>query len=71
MGCSACSGRPGSVAHALGLRDGDVLEQINGSTIDDLGSALQAYVDNQGVDTLEVRVLRGEQWVDFDYSLVP
>lgn len=62
---------PGSVAHALGLRDGDRLEAINGKTIDDLDTAFRAYIDSRDADVLEVRVQRGAQWVDFVYTFVP
>jgi hypothetical protein len=62
---------PGSLAHALGLRTGDQLEAIDGMIIHDLDSALQAYVQLQDATTLEVRVQRGSQWLDFTYTLVP
>lgn len=61
---------PGSVAYALGLRDEDRLESINDLIIDDLDSALQAYLDARDAKALDVRVLRGSQWVDFTYTFV-
>ncbi|MEM9454787.1 MAG: hypothetical protein AAGF11_11455 [Myxococcota bacterium] len=61
---------PGTVLHALGLRDGDRLEHVNDLVIDDLDSALQAYLDNQDATILRVRILRGDQWVDYTYTFV-
>ncbi len=61
---------PGSVAHALGLREGDALERINGLVIADLASALRAYTENSDATVMEVRIERGTQWVDFTYTFV-
>ncbi len=61
----------GSVAFALGLRDGDWIESVDGMTIHDFESAVQAYVSLRDADALEVRVKRGTQWLDFTYTFVP
>lgn len=61
---------PGSLAYALGLRDGDQLESIDGMIIHDLDSALQAYARLGDAAALDVRVKRGSQWLDFTYSFV-
>lgn len=61
----------GSVAFALGLRDGDWLESVDGMVIHDFESALQAYLRLRDADALEVRVRRGSQWLDFTYTFVP
>jgi hypothetical protein len=61
----------GSLAHALGLRTGDQLESIDGMVIHDLDSALRAYVHLGNSTTLDVRVKRGSQWLDFTYTFVP
>jgi hypothetical protein len=63
--------KPGSLAHALGLRTGDQLEAIEGMTIHDLDSALQAYARLGDATALAVRVKRGTRWLDFTYSFVP
>ena len=60
----------GSVAHTLGLHNGDRLESINGLVISDLDSALRAYVDNRDATAVQLRVERGTQWVDFTYTFV-
>lgn len=62
---------PGSLAHALGLRTGDVLESVDGMIIHDLDSALRAYVQLAHATILKVRVKRRSQWLDFTYTLVP
>ncbi|MCX4241906.1 PDZ domain-containing protein [Paraliomyxa miuraensis] len=62
---------PDSIVHALGLRSGDRLESVNGIVIRDLDSALHAYVQLGDATTLEVRIKRGSQWLDFTYTLVP
>jgi hypothetical protein len=62
---------PGSLAHALGLRTDDQLESIDGITIDDLDSAMQAYVELGDATTLDVRIKRGTRWLDFTYTFVP
>ncbi|PRP94794.1 PDZ domain-containing protein [Enhygromyxa salina] len=61
----------GSLSAELGLRDGDRLESVNGTTIDDLEAALYAISENDTATELRVRVQRGTQWVDFTYTLVP
>lgn len=59
---------PGTLAHALGLRTGDRLESVNGLSIRDLDSALDAYVRLGREPALAVRVKRGSQWLDFKYT---
>jgi hypothetical protein len=61
---------PGSLAHALGLRTGDVLEAVSETTISDLDSALAAYARLAEADTVRVLVKRGSQWLDFTYTFV-
>lgn len=62
---------PGSLVHALGLRNRDQLESINGMIINDLESALHAYVQLADATVLEVEVKRGSEWLDFTYTFVP
>ncbi|MCA9709728.1 MAG: hypothetical protein KDK70_28070 [Myxococcales bacterium] len=62
---------PDSLAHALGLRNGDRLESVGGITIHDLDSALQAHAQLGHETTLHVRVKRGTQWLDLSYLFVP
>ncbi len=62
---------PGSLAHALGLRTGDLLESVDGIIVRDLDSALRAYTQLADATTVEVRVKRGTQWLDFTYTVVP
>lgn len=57
---------PDTVAHALGLRPGDVIESIDGVVIDDLDAATQAYLEHEHAQTLELRVGRGPRWIDFE-----
>jgi hypothetical protein len=62
---------PGSLVHALGLRNRDQLESIDDMIIDDLESALRAYTQSADAAALDVRVKRGTQWLDFTYTFVP
>lgn len=62
---------PGTTLHTLGIRSGDQLERIGSTVIDDLDAALRAYVENHDTNPLEVRVKRGDQWVNFTYTFVP
>jgi hypothetical protein len=62
---------PGSLAHALGFRSGDVLESVEGIVIRDLDSALRAYLELGDATAIEVKVKRGSQWLDFTYTFVP
>ncbi|MEM9458394.1 MAG: hypothetical protein AAGF11_29725 [Myxococcota bacterium] len=62
---------PGSVAYTLGLRTTDRLESINGTVIDSLAAGMRAYSENNNKDELDLRIMRGSQWLDFDYLLVP
>jgi hypothetical protein len=61
----------GSVAYALGLRTGDILESVAGTTIDGLDTALAVYADSAAVDSLKVTMRRGQRWIDFTYMFVP
>ncbi|MCA9681971.1 MAG: PDZ domain-containing protein [Myxococcales bacterium] len=49
---------PGDVAHALGLRSGDVLLTINGLAIDGPEAGLLAYVENEQTEVVDLTVLR-------------
>lgn len=62
---------PGSVAYTLGLRTGDRLESVDGTVIDDLEAALHVYAQSASETKLDVRVMRGTQWLDFHYFFVP
>lgn len=62
---------PGSLAHALDLRTGDQLESVDGMIIHDLDSALRVYALLDDARTLDVRVKRDTQWLDFTYTFVP
>lgn len=62
---------PGTIAHALGFRTNDILESVNGTTIHDLDSALEAYVALRDALVLQVRVERDSQWVDLVITIGP
>jgi hypothetical protein len=62
---------PGSLAHELGLRTGDVLESVDKVIIHDLDSALQVYMQLGDATAVDVRVKRGSRWLDFTYTFVP
>ena len=56
---------PGTVAHELGLRAGDVLEAIDDAVIDDLDAATKVYRASEDAEAIVVRVGRGARWLDF------
>jgi hypothetical protein len=60
----------GSLAYALGLREGDRLESVDDMIIHDLDSALRAYARLGNATVLHVRMKRGFQWLDFTYTFV-
>jgi hypothetical protein len=62
---------PGTLAYAVGLEDEDLVEGIDGTTIQDLDSALRAYSRLGNATTLVLRVKRGTRWIDFTYDFVP
>ncbi|MCA9704523.1 MAG: hypothetical protein KDK70_01600 [Myxococcales bacterium] len=62
---------PGSIAYTRGLRTGDRLESVDGTVIDGLDAALHVYAQSANEDVLDVRVMRGRQWLDFEYVFVP
>ncbi len=61
---------PGSVAGELGFQTGDVLESVNGVTVDGLDAALEIYAVSGRASALRVRVLRRSRWHDFTFSFV-
>jgi hypothetical protein len=61
----------GSLAYALGLRSGDLLESVDGVVIHDLDSALRAYAELGNAPSFDVRVKRGTRWLDLTYTFVP
>lgn len=63
--------QPRSLAHALGLRSGDVLESVDEVIVHDLDSALKVYVQLGDATAIVVRVKRGARWLDFTYTFVP
>lgn len=62
--------KPGSLAYDLGIRTSDRLESINGIIIRDLDSALKAYATLNEARTLNVRIQRASQWIDFVITIV-
>lgn len=62
---------PDSLAHALGLHTGDVLDSVDETVIDDLDAALRAYGELRDATVVVIRVKRGTRWLDFTYTFVP
>ncbi len=60
----------GSVADELGFQSGDVLESVGSVVIDDLDTALGVFASSRDAMSIDVRVLRGTQWVDFTFTFV-
>lgn len=60
-----------SIAEALLFNSGDRLESINGRTLDSIDAALEMAATSQNEDRFEVVLLRGTQWTDLNYFVVP
>ncbi|NVB37072.1 hypothetical protein G6O69_04465 [Pseudenhygromyxa sp. WMMC2535] len=63
--------RPGSLAHALGLRSGDIIETVNGHLIDGPEAGLVVYVDNEHAKTLTLGLTRDGQWIERRFIFSP
>jgi general secretion pathway protein C len=61
--------RPGSLVQQLGLRNGDVLERVNGIGLTDLEVTLQAYQKLRGAREIELEVRRQGQPLRLRYRL--
>ncbi len=62
-------GAPGKGFAALGLRPGDVVEEINGRPVNSLGSAISAYMAGAKAGGITVDVARHGQIKVFRYAL--
>ena len=61
--------RPGSIYSKLGLRNGDVLQEINGMKLDSLRGAQDAYEKLQSATSLSASVLRGGRPMNINVSI--
>jgi general secretion pathway protein C len=61
--------RTGSLLEALGMRNGDRLETINGFAMGSAEKALQAYARLGTAERLSVHLNRGGQALDIDVSI--
>ena len=63
--------RPGSFYSALGLKDGDTLEAVNGQPIDTPARALELYTRLRKATLLKPTVRRGTRVITFVYRIIP
>lgn len=61
--------RAGSLPARLGLRDGDVIEAVNGLDVSTPAAALLAYMTLRNANQLAVRIVRHGRAQTFDYSI--
>lgn len=60
----------GDLAHAIGLRSGDVLLTINGLSIDGPEAGLLAYVENEQTAVVDLTVLRDGRELELQLEFV-
>jgi general secretion pathway protein C len=60
---------PDSIYHRLGLKNGDVVLSINGSTLESPGKAIQVFGSLKGVRHLNVRLKRKSKQVTHVYDV--
>lgn len=61
--------QPGTLLDRLGLRNGDVIQSMNGFDLTNPETALQAYAKLRAADRLMLRIERNGQPVDLDYGI--
>lgn len=61
--------RPGSFYQLLGLRDGDIVQAVNGHPIRTPEDALQVYTGIKNASHVTLSVLRGGKSSTFDYTI--
>jgi type II secretory pathway component PulC len=57
--------RPGSVVERVGLKDGDVIVEVNGESLDGLPTVLRLFSQAQAAGQARLTVLRGSQRMTF------
>jgi type II secretory pathway component PulC len=57
--------RPGSVIENVGLKDGDVIVEVNGESLDGLPTVLRLFSQAQAAGQARLTVLRGSQRMTF------
>lgn len=61
--------RPDSIYSRLGLKNGDILQRINGSTLDDPMRAMEAYHSMKGASRIELEIERDGQPLRKTYTV--
>jgi general secretion pathway protein C len=61
--------RPGSLFERLGLRNGDVVQRINGNELDNPGKAVGLLDEIQSMEEIRMDFLRGGKPLTFEYAV--
>ncbi len=61
--------RPGSFYQLLGMRDGDIVQAVNGRPIRTPEDALQVYTKIRNASHVTLTVQRGGKSATFDYTI--
>jgi general secretion pathway protein C len=61
--------RPDSIYARLGLKNGDIIQRINGSTLEDPTRALEAYQSMRGASRIELQIERDGQPLRKTYTV--
>lgn len=68
-GFKVLSIQPGSVYEALGVKVGDVVNQVNGEPLTSIGQVQSTYNNIRTASDMTISVLRNGQAVDMNYSI--
>ncbi len=61
--------RPGPLLQQLGLRRGDILQQVNGILLDSPGKAMQIFTQLEEARNVSLGLKRGTQQLSFEYEV--
>lgn len=59
---------PGSIYDKLGMKDGDVISEINGQSINDPGKAFEIFGQLRTMSSVDLRLKRGTQSLNMHYD---
>ena len=61
----------GKPAHNAGIRSGDIIQEIDGKSVNDINEYMERLAELKAGTTIPVKVLRGEEVITFQVHLTP
>ena len=61
--------RPASLFAKIGIRNGDVIKEVNGLVLNGVDQAYQAMTKLQGASSISVNIMRGNNPVTLAYEI--